>query len=273
MNIETLLTCLKNPDLHRVELEAMLHQIKGSAEGQHRIEWLVKAVTMEREDQLTDQECIDLLPDYYQADLEGQAGEPRWRAVALHLESCPYCSTAYALLSDLIDLAIGERGVEPPDYPEPDLSFLWAASTEAPQTTSRAWGLDELGRLILEFSTELVSAWQLPAQAMAGLKSEGAEKVLGQARWEREGVDLEVEIIAKTQPDEPSRCTIMVEANIPSRGGWPNLADTKVTLKRRDKTELDMQLTNAFGQALFEGVDVDDLPELVFQVIPEQGQT
>jgi len=269
MNIETLLTYLKNPDLHQAELATMLHQINGSAEGQHRIERLVKAVTTKREDQLTDQECIDLLPDYYQADLKGQAGEPRWRPVARHLESCPYCSTAYALLSDLMAVATGERGVEPPSYPEFDLSFLQAASTEAPQTAPRAWGLDELGRLILEFSTELVRTWQPPAQAMAGLKSEEAEKVLGQARWEREGVDIEVEIVAKAQPNEPSRCTIMVEANIPSRGGWPNLADTRVTLKRRDKTELETQLTDPFGQALFKGVAVDDLPELVFQVVPE----
>ena len=60
---------------------------------------------------------------------------------------------------------------------------------------------------------------------------------------------------------------VIVEVSIPSRGGWPNLADTNVTLKR-DDLELETQLTDAFGKAVFEGICTDDLAHLVFEIKP-----
>ena len=268
--VERLLAYLENPDLHRAEADAALSHIGKCPHCENRMRHLIRALTTDEEDSLTCQECQDLLPDYLQAKREGQAHERRWRPVAFHLETCPHCSAAVATLSDLIELAYGERGEEPPQYPVPVLSFLPQRDRPVRPGTVR-WRLDELGHLIIEFSTELVRVFQAPAYrpayAMAGVKSGKASRTLCQLSLREAIEDLEVTITAEETRGDPVRCTVIVEVNIPSRGGWPNLADTEVALKR-DERELETQLTDAFGKAVFEGIATDDLPHLVFEITP-----
>jgi hypothetical protein len=64
---------------------------------------------------------------------------------------------------------------------------------------------------------------------------------------------------------DPTRCTVIVKVNIPSRGGWPNLAGTEVMLKRGE-LELDTQTTDAYGEAVFERIATDDLAHLIFEI-------
>jgi tetratricopeptide (TPR) repeat protein len=163
--IEQLLDYWENPDQHRAEADAAISHIKKCPHCESRMGHLIRALTTDEEDSLTCQECQDLLADYLQAEAEGWAHEERWRPVAFHLETCPHCSAAYASLSDLIALAYGERGEEPPRYPVPELSFL--RQDRPPQPVSIPRRLDELGRLIIEFFAEFVRALQPPAYQRA----------------------------------------------------------------------------------------------------------
>ena len=81
--------------------------------------------------------------------------------------------------------------------------------------------------------------------------------------------DLDVTITAEEAHDDPDHCTVVVEANVPSRGGWPHLADTEVTIKRA-AMELGTQRTDAFGKAVFERVAANDLAQLVFEIMPHR---
>lgn len=269
--IEQLLAYWENPGQHRVEIGAAVGHISKCPHCENRMGHLVRALASDEEDSLTCQQCQDLWPDYLQAEAEGQAHKARWRSVAFHLETCPHCLAEYVALSDLLELAHGERGGEPPHYPVPDLSFLHREPGRPPQPTSIPWRLDELGRLIIEFSARLLRALQLPAYqpayATARLKSDKSSRVLCQFALKEAVEDLEVEITAEERRDDPTHCTVIVEVNVPSRGGWPNLADTEVTLKR-DERELETQLTDAFGKAVFEGIATDDLAHLVFEIRP-----
>jgi len=273
--IEQLLAYLENPELDRAQAQAAIDHVSTCPDCGRRMAHLLRALTMDEEDRLTCRECQDLLPDYLQARAAGRVLEGQYQAVALHLETCHHCSAACATLSDLVELAYGERGEEPPYYPVPELSFLPGTKErkkDGPvQPAGMPWHLDELGRLIVEFSAELVRAFRppvyRPAYVVAGVKSGKSQRILCRISLEEAVEDLDVTITAEETRDDPACCTVIVEADIPSRGGWPNLADTEVTLKR-DGQQLATQRTDAFGKAVFEGVATDDLAHLVFEIAP-----
>jgi hypothetical protein len=123
--------------------------------------------------------------------------------------------------------------------------------------------------LIIQFSAELRRAWQFPTFATAGLKrGETSLKTLGQFSMQAQE-DLEVAITVEEQDNESIYCMITMQVNIPSRGGWPNLADIQVILKR-DQEILASQVTDAYGEVVFEKIHPTDLTQLVFEITPEQ---
>jgi hypothetical protein len=263
--IEQLTTYLEDPTQRQAEADAAMEHIRGCTYCQGKMGHLVRALSVDEEDRLTCQECEDLLPDYLQAEAAGRAGEPRWRSVALHLEVCPHCAESYAALAELAELAFAENEVEPPHFPTPDLSFLRPHPAPAPV----AWHLDELGRLIIEASSGLLSAWQAarlePATAAAELKSSKPARILGQISLKEAVEDLEVTITAKEMRDDPALSAVAVVVGVPSRGGWPNLVDIEVTVKGGG-LEPKTQLTDAFGEAIFEGIATESLTHLVFEI-------
>ena len=118
---------------------------------EQRVGYLVRALTGDRDDLLTCQECEELLPEYMQAEEMGEASGARWRAMAFHLETCPHCAAAHAELSEDEALAWSKQGRKPERYPIPDLSFL--RSTKG---TSRVpWRINEWGALVIEFSSAI----------------------------------------------------------------------------------------------------------------------
>ena len=229
----------------------------------NRLEYLVCALATDEPDRLVCRQCQDRLPEYVEAERMGQAEGVQWRPILLHLETCPHCSAAYVELKELLKLSSGGCGREPARSPVPDLSFL--GSDEDP--LARAWRLDDLGRLIVAFSAELLRTLQPPAYATAGLKSAGAPGTLFQLALKESIEDLEVSILADEERGDPSLCTLSVRVNIPSRGGWPHLAGTEVSL-RQDERKIDVQWTDAHGEAVFERIAVDRLPHLVFEITP-----
>jgi hypothetical protein len=260
--IEQFLAFVENPDLHRAGVQAAIRHLGACPDCERKMKHFYRAWATDEEDKLTCQECQELLAEYVQAEAEEQSDAPEWRPLAWHLATCPHCSQEHAELADLLALAWGKAGVEPPDYPAPDLSFLRAER----QAGKNHWRLDELGRLIIEFSAELLRALQPPTlqPAYATTKAQSPRTL---CQFSLKTQDLEVAIAAEEQRGDPAHCTVSVEVNIPSRGGWPQLAGTEVTL-RRDELQLQTQRTDAFGKALFEGIASDDLARLIFEITP-----
>lgn len=258
-----LLTYMDHPDSSSTELEAVLHHFRGCSFCQRHIGYLVRALNIKEEDSLTCSDCEELLPEYFQAEAEGQAGGARWQPVSRHLATCPHCAAAYATLTDLDALAFAERGVEPPSYPVPDLSFLSEKKIGSPPPPL-FWHLDELGRLIIQFSAEFLRTWQTPAYGAAGLKTLGS-KMLGPIRMQAH-TDLEAAVTVEQQRNDPTFCLVTVQVNIPSRGGWPNLANIEVTLKQGPHP-LATQLTDPYGEAIFERIATADLAQITVEIM------
>jgi len=227
------------------------------------MEEFAKAMLSKEEDKMGCSACEAQLAEYVDAQIMGIEPAEDFAQIELHLQVCPHCARAYRELMALVTSAYTERVPHPARKPRFDLSFL-------PTKPAEFFRWDELGRLIIEFSAELVRALQPPAYqpAHAMVKSPKSSRTLCQLFLKKEvGEDLEVTITAEEMRDDPALCTAFVEVNIPSRGGWPNLANTEVTLKRGE-VELETQLTDAYGEAIFEGINTDDLAHLVFEITP-----
>jgi hypothetical protein len=218
-------------------------------------------------------ECGDQLGAYIDMELDGQDPASQLLDVSQHLQHCPDCRREYLEARDILEMDRRRELVEPPSYPTFDLSFLESQVAKPPATSPKPhWRWDQLGRLIIEFSAELLRALRLPtyrpAYAGARLKSERSSRILCQLSLKEAVEDLEVTITAEEMRADPAHCTVIVAVNIPSREGWPNLAGTEVMLKRGE-LELNTQTTDAYGEVVFEGIATDDLAHLVFEITPQ----
>ncbi|NJN66066.1 MAG: hypothetical protein HC884_04785 [Chloroflexaceae bacterium] len=245
----------------RSEVDEAIAHICASPATMRRVGHLVRALLIPEEDQLTCEECQDELPEYVQVQEEGRATAPRWRPVALHLDLCPHCTEMYGELRDLVTFAESEQGENPPAYPTFSMPFLQSTTPQ-----KRTWRLDDLGRLIIAFSADLLRTLPPPAQqAAAGAKSAAGAGTAREFALTNEIDDLNVKITMEPVKNDPAHCTVTVSVDIPSRGGWPNLADTGVILKR-DESEIATEYTDAFGTAVFEEVATADLEHLVIEI-------
>ena len=106
------------------------------------------------------------LPSYVTAMALGQAPGAQYLDVAAHLHSCPACNHE---LDQLLELVIPVyRGQVAPaaGYPEFDLSFL-RANAARPSEPRPSWFIDNLRRLVVEFSEPLLVALRQTAYAQA----------------------------------------------------------------------------------------------------------
>ena len=267
--IERLSTYIANPKSASAELDTALDHIRDCPDCRRRIGYLVRAAKMNDADRMDCQACQARLPEYVEALGQGVNNSATSRAVALHLAVCPYCLAVYADLADMARLATGRIGAEPPVYPQPDLSFLPGPVT---RPARRLWRLDTLGRIVIEFSADLLaSLLPQPELTPIGLKSDASPAEARSFSLAGEIADTNISVTIEPPGSDPARCTVVARVEIPSRGGWPNLGDTLVVLQRAD-TEIARQFTDAFGSAVFERVAVADLEQLVF-VIERSNQS
>jgi hypothetical protein len=250
---------MAEPESGDAELNTALKHIHQCPDCRQRIGYLVRALNTDTVDKLSCHICQERLPEYVSVAAAARA-DTSWRAVTLHLAICPQCAAAYDELIELIALAQGERGLEPPPYSVPALSFL-------DPTKSRPWYLEGLNRLVIEFTSELLAGLRMagPALAPVGLKADAPAAVLQPFTLVGEVEDQDVIISVEPARGEPARWTVIVQVDIPSRGGWPNLGGTLVTLGRGAAT-LGSQATDDFGTAVFERIATDDLGRLVFVI-------
>lgn len=205
--------------------------------------------------------CQEQLAAYVDAHLAGQPAGTRFPAVAAHLDRCADCQQAYQELMALLTLERSGKLAPPPVAPSFDFSYL--PPRPAAQPAARPWRLDGLGRLVIQWTAELLASLSGPALQPAMLKSAAPAGL----RYELAGAvdDLAVRIEAEPQRGDPQRWTVEVAVDIPSRGGWPHLAGNLVTLRRGDAT-LDQQETDPYGKALFDDLPASALPQLSFTV-------
>ncbi len=126
--------------------------------------YLIRASSIAEEDTLSCDPCEELLPEYYDAVLDGHADEARWRPVVLHLQLCPHCAAAYAEIADMFAIGDGERGEEPPMYPTPQVALLRPVPAAPQAIHQRWWGWNNLGWLVVTFSEELLRSLPAPPQ-------------------------------------------------------------------------------------------------------------
>jgi hypothetical protein len=260
---------LENIDQKHSQVEAAISHMSACSDCLRSANYLLKAVIVAEEDDLTCEDCQEQLPEYLFAQISGLPADPAWRAIELHLSVCARCAKIAAELAELS--AFGDRtsGVEPPAYPKPELSFLRAESMVPQPVQARWWQQDQIGRLLITLSEDLLHILQPPASQFAFSAfphKAGASPIpLWQIALDKELDDLAIRVLAVQMPDDLRHCMLAVDVNIPSRGGWPELAGSRVTLRRND-IELAMQETDAFGKTIFEGIAIADLPTLVIEV-------
>lgn len=208
--------------------------------------------------------CQEQLAAYVDAHLAGQPAGTRFPAVAAHLDHCADCQQTYQELMALLALERSGKLAPPPVAPSFDFSYLPPRpAAPAAQPAARPWRLDGLGRLVIQWTAELLASLSGPALQPAMLKSDAPAGL----RYELADAvdDLAVRIEAEPQRGDPQRWTVEVAVDIPSRGGWPHLAGSLVTLRRGDAT-LDQQETDPYGKALFDDLPASALPQLSFTV-------
>jgi hypothetical protein len=253
----------------QAELQAAIDHVHHCSRCEGRLGIFVRALSADVEDPLTCTECEALLPDYVQAQQSGQGKEARWQPIATHLASCPHCVEERAELEMLVKEAFVGGEKRPLRAPAPDLSFLEPTRTGKP-AAPQPWRLDELGRLLVEFTDDLLCSLLLPARrpayALAGLKS-STPGMLFELPIQAPDADLGVTIRAEGERAASDHCTLCVQVDIPSRGGWPHLAGTEVTLKQPGH-EPAQEWTDAYGEAIFDGIPVENLAGLVIEVLP-----
>lgn len=228
--------------------------------------------------------CQASLAAFVDAELDGQPAAERFPAVAGHLATCKTCQQDYAELRALLAMErdgqfeqppgaeaepvfdrIASLSVEPQAEPAPGARSTPSAARQLPEPLRRPWRLEAAKRLVIEFSADLLRALQPSPLQPATLKSGAAPTVSYTLAGEVD--DLNVAIHVEPSRQDPHLATVEVDVEIPSRGGWPHLAGSAVTL-RRNEDVLDEQETDAFGKAVFEDVAVDDLPQLAFEIAP-----
>lgn len=195
------------------------------------------------------------------AELEGQPVADRFPEVTAHLVTCTDCQQAYAELKTLLSAEWQGRLEVPSVAAAFDFSYLPEAGKDV---APRSWRLDELGRLVIQLSADLLRGLQGPAWQPSYLKSANAPTLDYHLAGEVD--DLNVHIIAEPTRSDPQRLMIEVEVEVPNRGGWPHLAGSLVTLRRATGEVVEVQETDAFGKVVFQAVPAVDLPEMVFEI-------
>lgn len=220
---------------------------------------------------------------YVEVELEHGHAAAHNPVLQRQIATCASCHTLYTELKALLQLERTEQLVEPPSATF-DLTFLQEKANAqaqvrnqtalaAPPTAARRqvdslrWRVNELGHLLVALSAEFLETLQ-PAPKAAYLKApvRNLFTVTSPPLGTDLGADLTVTLAVNTPRRQPEACIVNVTADIPSRGGWPNLGGITVKLALDDVT-IATGTTDAFGKVAFAGIARTDLSRLQITVI------
>ena len=101
---------------------------------------------------------------------------------------------------------------------------------DEPARPPKPWRLDTLGRLVIQFSADLLRSLAAPDFAASYLKGDVPASLNYALTGQLD--DLNVRINVEPSRRDPQQTSVEVEVDIPSRGGWPNLAGNTVLCAR-----------------------------------------
>lgn len=216
---------------------------------------------------------VEALLVYIEAELAGRDAACAYPQTALALSRSAVWQQEYASLKPFLVWEAQGPLAQPPRPPRFDFSYLPApapvSTSTPPLLPDLSWYWAQLGYLVVDLSDAVMRALQpaqpQPAQSFTRA-AQGAKNVY-HFTLENQLADLNFRLTIEREQPVGDQCQVIVDAEIPSRGGWPNLADTIVNLKESD-TVVQSRLTDAFGRAVFPAVAVSQLPTLQVEVIP-----
>lgn len=222
---------------------------------------------------------------YIEAEQDGLNASVQFPEIHAQIHSCRSCYRVYEELQELLEMARAETLVEPPlaaDFVLPvqdevasdghviveraGASQTSGQSVQQRDTHSVLWTFNEIGQMIAAFSIDLLQSFQ-PSPQLNYLKAPMRE--LFSLQSPEIAADLNITIAAHTKRRDPEQCTLTVTADIPSRGGWPNLGGTAITLLL-DAEKVATEVTDAFGTVIFDGIACTALAQAQVLVQPEK---
>lgn len=210
----------------------------------------------------------ELLYAYIEAELDELNAALMFPEVHRDLTSSSTFREAYSELRELLTMERENRLVEPPIMPSFDFSYLKQQPAPA-SLLENSWNLDRVGRIVIEFTSELLQSIRPLDLQTALVKSAqgGNEDKMYHYVLKDQVDDLNIEIGVKPDQTDPRQCYVAAWVGIPSREGWPNWKNSRVEMKMGQEI-LQSQMTDAFGRVLFDPVDLANLPRLTFEVTP-----
>lgn len=208
--------------------------------------------------------CQIDLEIYVATQLAGEPYRTRFAATADHLDGCPECAEAYALLYEAAWAEQHGRLPAPTYFPNPDLGFLKADSDK------RSW-LDQLREAIqlnqekfrFQLTTSLAAVLQPPpAVAFTRSGSEDARygRLLLSLTPERfPELDLPVSLLVYEDGQNPANCLLEVTVEPPGQS-WPDLGGRTVTVAMWESAQT--AVTDDWGTAVFPDIPIATLDSL-----------
>jgi hypothetical protein len=219
------------------------------------------------------------LPGYIEMELQGEDPVARYPALHAQLDVCENCRAVYEDIKELVLLEQSGDMVEPAGPAQFDFSYMQpsnlqpsqsrsALQSSAQETVERVldgvkWHLNALGQLGLQLSEELAIGPKSINMQPAFTKSIGAE--IFRVSSQDLAPDMTVTVTGSEIVHKPQHCLLAVDVEIPSRGGWPNLAGSEVVL-RIDEVVVDAELTDAFGHCRFQEVNRSELSRITLRI-------
>jgi len=231
-------------------------------------------------DETACQTCLNQLDDYIDAQLAGEDYLARFGDVAVHLDACLDCASVYARLYELALAEATDQLPQVESISTPDLSFLQTEMTVSPEPTTRQASskrpsLAELlqqalsytdDKLILQLSAGLLpllrAASAAPTTRVPANVERYSEVLVSLRPVQVPELDFPLTLTIYKDAQQAGTCLVEVIVEPPGQN-WPNLGGNTVVLRigdeRREAT------TDAWGIAVFENVQIEDLPRLIIE--------
>lgn len=221
-------------------------------------------------------DCQHLLHAYVETELAGGNAAIQFPSVQACLETMPAFREAYEELKAFLEMEHAGLLADPGTLPGLDEAFLRELLEEetavsSPPHPSPLQYFNKLGHLVIQLGHYLRQAAAekrptslSPTERLAGvlLSASGGTSFLF-----TEAADHEIEVKLLSVDKQQGAGSLEVTVNILSRGGWPNLGETAVSLHTPTSPSRTL-LTDPAGRVLFRNVSLADLNDLTIEIAP-----
>lgn len=205
----------------------------------------------------------DELPDYATAAALGQDPQVAYPEVTAHLASCASCREELEELQMLLTPAYTNQVQPTPTYPQVNLAFLGPRVSAA--LPSKAWSVDEAGRLLLRFSQSLLDLLRPPTLVGATRGQLLYCYVQEPGAWN----DAEVQVEIHAEGLDSETATVRVMVDMPGRTPFEQ-GGSQVALRVGQASWHGE--TDQVGSVEFAAIPQALLPQLEVEISPPLGE-